>query len=532
MSVKQIPVLIVGGGLVGLSAALCLANQKIPYLLIERHSGTSIHPRANGMNIRTMEIFRELGIEKAIRDAGRALERSKGAIQVEVLAGTDLSRLKRIAPNGHELEEITGKIAKDLSPVTGCACPQDQSEPVLLKRVKQLGGDIRFNTELIFFEQTKSGVQAVIRDRRAQQEEIIYAEYMIAADGAKSQVRQALGIEFIEGGSFGHHINIYFQADLSKLVEGNEFIVCGITNPESPGGLLSVNNKDRWCFHVAYYPDKGESLDDFPKERCVNLIQKAIGLPNLDVTILSILPWEAASRIANRYQVRRVFLAGDSAHVMPPKGGYGANTGIQDVHNLAWKLAAVLHNEAHSDLLTSYELERKPVAQFAANQSILNLTDGKGRVHSLIPTIGYLYQSNAIITKEEIGIRFDELRLDGIPGKRAPHVWCIYKGKRISTIDLFGKNFVLFTGDKGENWIKAASQVSSSLNIPVRAYQVGSFGDLIDTNNMWEKAYGVPPEGAVLVRPDGYVAWRLKEEIEKKEETLNLVFRHILFHGS
>ena len=271
----------------------------------------------------------------------------------------------------------------------------------------------------------------MIRDRRAQQEEIIYAEYMIAADGAKSQVRQALGIEFIEGGSFGHHINIYFQADLSKLVEGNEFIVCGITNPESPGGLLSVNNKDRWCFHVAYYPDKGESLDDFPKERCVNLIQKAIGLPNLDVTILSILPWEAASRIANRYQVRRVFLAGDSAHVMPPKGGYGANTGIQDVHNLAWKLAAVLHNEAHSDLLTSYELERKPVAQFAANQSILNLTDGKGRVHSLIPTIGYLYQSNAIITKEEIGIRFDELRLDGIPGKRAPH-FCVFIKENVS----------------------------------------------------------------------------------------------------
>jgi 2-polyprenyl-6-methoxyphenol hydroxylase-like FAD-dependent oxidoreductase len=531
MKKTQIPVLIVGGGLVGLTAALCLEKYKIPYLLVERHAGTSIHPRANGMNIRTMEIFRELGIEKEIRAAGKVLEKSNGSIQVEVLAGTDLSQLKRIAPNGHELKEVTGRIIEELSPVAACACSQDQSEPVLLKKAQQLGGgDFRFYTELVSFEQTNTGVQALIRDRKTGQEETIYAKYMIAADGAKSQVRQALGIEFTEGGSFGNYINIYFQADLRKLVEGNEFIVCNITNPESPGGLLSVNNKDRWCFHIAYHPEEGESPNDFSEERCMDLIRKAIGLPRLDVTILSILPWEAASRIANHYQVGRVFLAGDAAHIMPPKGAYGANTGIQDAHNLAWKLAAVLRNVANTDLLTTYEQERKPVAQFATNQSILNLTDGKGRMHSLIPAIGYLYQSDAIILEENIEIQLDELRLDGVPGKRAPHVWCSYRGKRISTIDLLGKNFVLFTGDKGKEWLHAASVVSLHLEIPIQAYQISTYGDLVDIDSNWQKAYGISGEGAVLIRPDGFVACRINGVIENKAEILAEVFHQILFH--
>lgn len=140
MSKKQIPVFIVGGGLTGLSAALCLANQNISYLLIERHAGTSIHPRANGMNVRTMEIFRELDIEKEIRAAGEVLGKSNGAIEVKVLAEADLNGLKRIAPNGHPLKTLIGEQVKNISPVTGCACSQDQSEPVLLKKAQQLGG--------------------------------------------------------------------------------------------------------------------------------------------------------------------------------------------------------------------------------------------------------------------------------------------------------------------------------------------------------------------------------------------------------
>ncbi|MEK3735207.1 FAD-dependent oxidoreductase [Paenibacillus sp. FSL M8-0334] len=530
MSKKQIPVFIVGGGLTGLSAALCLANQNISYLLIERHAGTSIHPRANGMNVRTMEIFRELDIEKEIRAAGEVLGKSNGAIEVKVLAEADLNGLKRIAPNGHPLKTLIGEQVKNISPVTGCACSQDQSEPVLLKKAQQLGGDIRFYTELIAFEQTTAGIQAVIRDRKTGQTETLYAEYMIAADGAKSQVRQALGIEFTEGGSFGHHINIYFQADLRELVEGNEFILCNITNPEAPGVLLSVNNKDRWCFHVVYHPEKGESVDDFPQDRCIDLIRKAIGLANLDVVILSLLPWEAASRLADLYQVGSVFLAGDAAHVMPPKGAYGANTGIQDVHNLAWKLAAVLRDGANPDLLTTYEQERKPVAQFAANQSVLNLANGEGRVHPLIPAIGYSYQSDAIVSEENIEIRLDELRLDGVPGKRAPHVWCSYRGRRISTIDLLGKNFVLFTGDKGEEWLHAASDISIRLEIPIQAYQISAYGELADIDNNWNEAYGIRSEGAVLIRPDGFVAWRTNGRMENKAEMLAEVFQQILCH--
>jgi hypothetical protein len=317
---------------------------------------------------------------------------------------------------------------------------------------------------------------------------------------------------------------------LTELVEGNEFIICNITNPESPGGLMSVNNRDRWCFHIAYHPEKGESSNDFPEHRCIDLIRKAIGIANLDVKILSILPWEAASRIAKHYQVGRIFLTGDAAHVMPPKGAYGANSGIQDAHNIAWKLAAVLRDKANTELLTTYELERKPVAQLAANQSAANLTGGKNRIHPLIPAIGYVYQSNAIISDEHIEILLNELRLNGEPGKRAPHIWLNYRGNRISTIDLFGKDFVLFTGKNGGGWLPAASEVSKRLGLGIQAYQISEVGELVDVNNDWETAYGLPSEGAVLIRPDGFIAWHTTGAIENKSEILANVFNQILFH--
>src|SRR5213078_370453 len=180
--------------------------------------------------------------------------------------------------------------------------------------------------------------------------------------------------------------------------------------------------------------------------RCIEFVRKAAGLPHLAVEIISILPWEAAIRVAESFYHDRVFLVGDAAHVMPPTGAFGMNTGIQDVHNLAWKLAAVLNGQAGPALLATYDAERRPVAQFTTGQVGLRSDHniyatgqerGDGMVDDLAVTMGYQYQSAAVVLEKNelpsVGVVID---LSGQPGTRAPHVWVEQQGRRISTLDL------------------------------------------------------------------------------------------------
>lgn len=546
MNEEHIPVLIVGGGIVGLSASLFLSHQGIPSLLVERHPGTSIHPRARGVNARTMELYRELGIDEAVRAAGADLAPSRGIYQ-----GRSLVEVIEARPRKEGQQNIPGaKFFANIGPVAGSRGTQDRIEPVLLAAARKRGGDLRFHTECIALEQDEDEVRATVCERMGGTLSLIHANYLLAADGAGSPIRQMLGVSTSGRGSLGYLLNILFRADLRELVRGREFSLCLIERPEVRGLFTSINNSDSWVFHLPYHPAQGEKTQDFSHERCKELVRLALGIPEVELEIKSILPWESAVRVADGFQHGRVFLAGDAAHQMPPWGGQGANTGIADAHNLAWKLAAVLQEKAAPALLTTYDVERRPVGRVAAEESgaaadkdgLLSMRKSLPLLPGLLRRIprllgyGYEYTSQAIIadgTSSSKGIwrqlLSGTLGLDGRPGTRAPHVWVEYQGQRISTLDMFGKSFVLLAGPDGTAWSRAAETLAARLDIDLIAHCVGPAGDLFDQKSQWKSRAGISAHGAVLIRPDGFVAWRAREQPPDILQELEHVLTHMLY---
>lgn len=537
MPQEHVPVLIVGGGIVGLSASLFLSRQGVSSLLVERHQGTSIHPRARGVNTRTMETYRELGLEEAIRVAGAELSPSFGLFTARTLR----EAIEPLPRRSRPAVFAGATVFDEISPTSGNRVTQDLLEPVLLAEARKRGGDLHFSTELRSFEQDEAGVTATIVERESGLQSTVRADYMLAADGAGSHIREMLGVSLSGKGTLGYLLNILFRADLRAFVQNREFSICVIEQPELRGLFTSINNSDRWVFHLSYDPAKGEKPADFPPERCQGLLHQALGMPDLELEIKSILPWEAAVRVVDGFQQGRVFFAGDAAHQMPPWGGQGANTGVQDVHNLAWKLAAVLKGQAAPALLTTYDVERRPVGRKAAEKSaqradkhgllavkawqiwlmqaflklsrlgLLRKAMSKNAQMASPWSIGYGYQyhSSAIIPDSP---KQQKAIMDGHPGTRVPHIWVEHQGRRISTLDLLGVGFVLFAGSSASAWSEAATSVASRLGVELTVYQPGPKGNLLDKKNLWPARAGISPSGALLVRPDGFVAWRSREQ--------------------
>ncbi|MEU9700350.1 FAD-dependent monooxygenase [Streptomyces sp. NPDC047981] len=515
------PVLIVGGSLVGLSTSLFLGRLGVPHTLVERHAGTSIHPRGRGNNVRTMELFRSAGVARSIQEAASVLAHNSGILQTPSLVGDAGEWLfKEIDPGGG--------LAR-FSPAAWCLCSQNDLEPVLLERARELGGDLRFATELMSFEQDAEGVTAQVKSRDTGEHTTIRADYLVAADGPRSPVRELLGIGQSGRGDLFHNVSVTFVSrGLADVVGDRHFIVCYLTNPEADGALLPVDNRERWVFHAPWHPEDGETLEEFTDERCVAHIRRAVGVPDLDVEITGKAPWHAAERVAERYADGRVFLAGDSAHEMPPTGAFGSNTGIQDAHNLAWKLAAVLGGWAGPGLLASYDAERRPVAEAtsarASSRSVEHSHPGyapgtgsdspKGRKGGLLnEVLGYRYPRGAVLGADRsLPVVSEGLRLTGEPGSRAPHVWLNRAGTRISTLDLYERSLVLLSSEDGAGgWHTAATRVRQELPVPLDSYRIGDGPDAElapEDDTDWKETHGVTVDGAVLVRPDGFVAWR------------------------
>lgn len=485
-------VLIAGGGLVGLSAAVFLSRQGIPFVLLERREGLSRHPRARGVNPRTMELLRAVGLEPAVRaaESARALSGNTGIVVVPNLAGPVLARLEQ----DYHTDGTTDFSA--LSPTTWCLCHQDELEPLLRSRAEDgaddVGGALRFGSELVSYTQDDDGVTATVQHLASDRTEQIHAKYLIAADGAGSRIRSHLGIGSEDLGQVGHFINIQFTADLRAVLGDRRFIMAYTTKAGARCALLPVNNADRWLLHVLV-DGPGTRL---PAERCVELVRAAAGVPDLDVRIDGVVPWESAGRVAQEFTAGRVFLAGDAAHVMPPSGAFGSNTGVQDVHNLAWKLAFVLRGVAGPELLATYERERRPVALATVEQAVRRSNDrprmggqGGAEVDPEIRsdqevTFGYRYP-----TAEGVPDAPFDRELTGRPGTRVPHV-PLPDGS--STVDLCdGTGFTLLTAGDPAGWETAADAVAARAHVPLSVRHVPGL-----------------PGGTLLVRPDGFVAWR------------------------
>ncbi|MFH8366865.1 FAD-dependent oxidoreductase [Streptomyces sp. NPDC018031] len=532
----SVPVLIVGGSLVGLSTSLFLGRLGIRHLLVEKHPGTSIHPRGRGNNVRTMELLRTAGVADAVREAASVLADNHGILQAGSLTGTDRSWLfKEIDPGG---------ALSRLSPAGWCLCSQNDLEPVLLRAAGELGGELRFNTELSSFEQDADGVTARLTDRATGECRTVRAAYLVAADGPRSPVRERLGIGQSGRGDLFHNVSITFRAKrLADVVGEDRFIACYLTTPGADGALLPVDNVEHWVFHAPWHPETGEALEDFTDERCVAHIRAATGVPGLEVEITGKAPWHAAERVAERYRDGRVFLAGDSAHEMSPTGAFGSNTGIQDAHNLAWKLAAVLGGWAGPGLLATYGAERQPVAVATSARAAARSAEHSHPGYAAPPAaarqsdvlavaMGYRYPRGAVLGTDPdqppVPERFEAT---GAPGSRAPHMWLLRAGVRLSTLDLYERRCVLLTGAAGAAWHTAARRVAARLSVPLDSYRVGSGPDLDlapAPGGDWARTHGTAEDGAVLVRPDGFVAWRADGPDPDPDRVLTSVLTSVL----
>jgi putative polyketide hydroxylase len=531
----DIPVLISGGGPVGLTASLLLSRHGVNSLLVERHPGTALTPKARGINARTMEIFRQCGIDAAVREAGLAEGRLGLIVWTETLAGREIER------------RVPGRATPKnmaVTPVKNCLCAQDDLEPVIRRFAEAAGpGTLRFNTELTSFSQRPGAVTGLLTDRMTGEETPFTARYLIAAEGAQSRVRRALAVKMLGEENVYDSVNILFHADLTQWVAHRPAALYFVEQEDLRATFLTINGRDRWGFLIHGAKQYGWRPQDFTPEFCTELIRKAVGVEDLDVSVLGVNPWQASAIVSDRYRVGDVFLAGDAAHEMPPTGGFGLNTGVQDVHNLAWKIAAVLFGTADDKLLDSYNAERQPLGRIITQNSLANaLSMGRtARQSNVLPRreflneqgliFGACYQSTAVVPDGTPPVAVDDPVTEYVPsarpGSRAPHVRLTRGDEQISTIDLFGPHFVLLAGRDGDPWRRAAQGLGTSWP-PLIAFTVGKDGDLGDPDGDWHDAYGVDPDGAVLVRPDGHVAWRSRSGASNPLEVLRAAFDNLL----
>ena len=522
------PVLIVGGGLNGLTAAALLAHQGIGCMVVERHADTSIQYKFAGISPRSMEIFRSLGLEAEIR-AKRTGDQQGGGI----------ARGKNLADPEIQWGGPAWPDASPYSPTQPATCDQHVLEPILRHCAERLGADIRFSNEFLSFEEDAAGVHAVIRNRETGKQETVVADYLIAADGAGGTLRETLGIDRSGPGVLQHWMNIIFDTDLPPEIDGRPLTSCFVTDLNAtitprPGG--------RWLLALQYFPEKGERPEDFDRDRCRELVEKAAGRSGVKADLVDARSWEVAAFVADRFRASRCFLIGDAAHLMPPTGAFGGNSGIHDAHNLAWKLAMVVRGEADAGLLDSYDAERRPVIAATLAQALARLQqwfrDPAGRLPPAVAIVddydvvfGQRYDAGAFVPEGTPPDRPFEpfAELSGRPGTRAPHLLVERDEERISMLDLFGRGFVLLAGEA--EWRRAAAAVSERQGVPLGCHIVGAGGDVRDPEGRWPSAYGVGSSAAVLVRPDGFVASRWPDRSDA-EGKLSKVLGRLALNGN
>jgi len=527
---NETQVLIAGGGMVGLSAAAFLAAHGVRSIAVERLKDSSPLPRAAFCHQRTLELFRWLGIEERVREGSAKEFVPEGAI------------IAMDSVSGRKLADIIGNLnegVEALSPCRRLFLNQPSLEPILRDRAREGGSDILQGAEITAVHQDDGGVRATVRDTDGGNVRELRAAYLIAADGGHSRIRESLGIGYEGRGAFSNSLTIYFTADLSPWIGQNAWSLIYVNNPLL-GGFFRLNRAARAGFLAINIvgdpkvdPHAATNVaSDVSQGRLIELVRAGVGKPDLDVRIDGYTRWRATAQVAQSLQAGRVFIAGDAAHLMPPNGGFGGNTGIHDAHNLAWKLAAVLKGHASPTLLDTYASERKPVARFTVEQAFSRyvartapwLHDSQHPeplVHDLNIELGYLYGSS-------LGTHADPRTTRGMIGSRAPHVWLTRGGQRVSTVDLTG-NYLLFAGAEGTPWLKAAKSAASQFRgLTLDAYRVGA--DLQDPDSLFTQAYGISPSGAVLVRPDGFVAWRAAEAMPQPEAVLHDALKRSLGH--
>ncbi len=517
-NIHRTQVLVVGGSLVGLSAGLFLSWHGVGVTVIEKHRGSSAHPRAVGFTELTLEHYRAVGIEDRIPQMAADVRLRR--VTVESLAG---NWQEETAWTPGETERDRGTA----SPCTGAAIAQDFLEPILRTAAAERGADLRQGTEMLSCMQDDTGVSAQVRERGSGAEYTIFADYMVAADGADSPVREQLGIARAGVGHIRTIRSVLFRCDEAKAYLDR--------GPQQ----FEIEQSGFKAF-LTHYPDGrwvlmfGDDVDRSDGE-LRDAIRHALGR-DMAVEIMTTGRWEMAGRIAERCGDGRIFLAGDAAHQLPPtRGGFGANTGIDDVYNLAWKLRMVLAGEASPTLLDTYSVERQSIGWLRHQQTFAR-PDYRRWVGDALANeplygteameLGQRVRSAAVIgSDDDLPPAADPDVWSGRPGTRVPHVWLRKGGERVSTVDLFTRHLSLISADP--RWIEAAKATSALIGVAVHTVRAGENVVFPDNADL-RAALGISTEGACLVRPDAIVAWRSDNMAVDPNEVLRRAITQVI----
>lgn len=534
---SRVPVLIAGAGPVGQLAALLLARQGIASRLIDRRRAPLTAPRAHAVNPRTLEICASVGVPaEALRRQGASANDAGWVRFADTLTGPEFGAL----PYERQDDKALADTPYPLSNI-----PQPKFEAALATAI---AGEplIRFTRGVACADLAEGpgGVTAQLETEGGRREAVT-CDYLIAADGAGSRLRDRLGIAMEGPEALQHYLMIHFEADLRALTDARPGVLYFLFKPGTGGVFIAYDRARTWVLMHPHDPatEPRESFDD---AKCAALIEAAIGAPPPALAIRHVSPWTMSAQVAERYRKGRVFLAGDAAHRFPPTGGLGLNTGAVDAQNLAWKLAAVLKGEAGAALLDTYEEERRPVALVNCEQSLSNaskLFELFGALYGNDPAtrqahydtiaanpaasaelaaaveaqrphfdsfnlqLGYRYASAATIGAPALtaarDVDISKYEASWAAGAHLPHRWVVHRSARVSLLSLIdAARFTLLTGPAGSAWRAAAE-----------AEGIGALtaeSDFSDTEADWRRLTGLPADGALLVRPDGHIACRFE----------------------
>jgi 2-polyprenyl-6-methoxyphenol hydroxylase-like FAD-dependent oxidoreductase len=514
MSGNPIPVLIAGGGPVGLALAIELGQAGIACTLLERRDGSVSVPKMSGLSTRSMELNRRWGVAEQAKRAGWPQTHPNDFVYCTSLTGFELARSRMASYAETRL---------DWTPEPGCGCAQIFYDPILLERARALPSvTIRHYASLEGFAQQDDRVEAAVLDTKTGKRETIAARYLVGCDGAGGTTANALGVGYEGQGIVANSVNVYVRApNLATIHDKGWARFYRFTDARGTWGeIIGIDGKELWRLSV---------LNADPEFDGDGYMRRLAGT-ELPYEILSVMEWERRERVADRYRDRRVFIAGDAAHQNSPTGGLGLHTGLADACDLGWKLAATIEGWGGPNLLDSYEIERKPIALDNVRIATAEFTllaampsgpeieadtpEGadlrrryaemfrkSGEVRSKLYTenlkTGYCYAPSPICVPDgstRPPVETPHFVPVARPGTRAPHAW-LADGR--STLDLFGQGFVMLRLGANPPEMPALARAAAARRVPLAIVDIAD----AKTAALYERRL-------VLVRPDGHVAWR------------------------